>query len=627
MATAVETIKTLMSTLKKYSTDESYVGVIALDDAIRTATTFTDTNDAIDKLTKALGDTETYPDTNTRLQKATGMVIGAEKDYTVDTGAISGANAGGSVVKNAQDIVPENGDLSTATLPEVGSTVPITYTGNDGKSFTFYVKYPDSFSTVVQGFDEKDRTNGELKIIDSRYYVDLNTLDENYSHERTSTNEDGTTKVVASPTVAQMKESIQTILKGLNTYWLREGAKLDYDSLGFALDGQTIEIKFIAGGDTFDGSAAITFSHRNDYQPSNHIILAIDLFNYGNISPTDPNGSTENNGGEASIYLDRVLAHEMVHAVMQSNGTLKNGMPQFFTEGVADLVQGDDDYNSEQRKFMIELANNTDTLQESLSMLPGTGSSYAYPAGNMLLRFIAQHSLDTTAMIGDSAQQQTFSYSTGSGVVTGYKEGDFINYNLTDGAALRYVGATAMGDFVFTEFTQNFEKENTFVIRDVRDKLVTLNTSYGTEYAYLSSSAGKIDGRNFNNGENYQVIVGANYLNNSLHAGNNGSQLWGGYRGNDELFGGAGEDTFMYDFDGGNDKIFNAESQDKVIIFDTSLDQISAAQITDEGSYLVFTDGMSLSISGKPETFILENDETYTYYAANYETKSWTPQN
>ena len=53
----------------------------------------------------------------------------------------------------------------------------------------------------------------------------------------------------------------------------------------------------------------------------------------------------------------------MVHAVMQSNGTLKNGMPQFFTEGVADLVQGDDDYNSEQRKFMIELANDTDTLQ------------------------------------------------------------------------------------------------------------------------------------------------------------------------------------------------------------------------------------------------------------------------
>ena len=297
MATAVDTIKTLMSTLKKYSTDESYVGVIALDDAIRTATTFTDTNDAIDKLTKVLGDTETYPDTDTRLQKATGMVIGAEKDYSVDTGAISGANAGGSVVKNAQDIVPENGDLSTATLPEAGSTVPITYTGNDGKSFTFYVKYPDSFSTVVQGFDEKDRTNEELKIIDSRYYVDLNTLDENYSYERTSTQDDGTTKVVASPTVAQMKESIQTILKGLNTYWLREGAKLDYDSLGVALDGQTIEIKFIAGGDTFDGSAAITFSHRNDYQPSNHIILAIDLFNYGNISPTDPNGSTENNGG------------------------------------------------------------------------------------------------------------------------------------------------------------------------------------------------------------------------------------------------------------------------------------------------------------------------------------------
>ena len=184
--------------------------MVALDNAIRTSTIFSNTEEAIGKLIQDLSDTET------RLQKTTGMVIGAANDYSADTGAITGSNVGGSTVKNTKDIVPESGDLSTATLPEPGSTVPITYTGEDGQSFTFYAKYPDSFSTVVQGFNTDDGVNPPTRIIDKRYHVDLNTIDDNFYYE-------------------------------------------------------------------------ITSPCGNDTQPSNHIRIAIDLFNYGNISPTDPN--------------------------------------------------------------------------------------------------------------------------------------------------------------------------------------------------------------------------------------------------------------------------------------------------------------------------------------------------
>ena len=622
MATAVDTIKTLMSTLKNYSTSEDYVGVTALDNGIRAATYFANTEIAIDKLIKTLSDTETEPNTDTRLQKATGIVIGAEKDYSADTGAISGYNAGGSTVKNAQDIVPETGDLSTATLPTPGSTVPITYTGNDGKSFTFYAKFPSSFSTVVHGFNEDD-SNSEIRLTDKRYHVDLNTIDDNYFYEKTFKNDNGENQIVKSPTAAQMKQAIPTILKGLNTYWLREGAKLNYDSLGFALDGQTIEIAFVTG-DLYDDSSAITFSHRNDTQPSNHIIIAIDLFNYGNINATDPNGNINSADADEGIYLDRVIAHEMVHAVMQSNGTLKNGMPQFFTEGVADLVQGDDDYNSENRQNMITLANDSDTLKEALVMIPGTGSKYAYPAGDMFLRYLAQQSLDVTPLVGDSTQQQTFSYSTGDAVVSGYKEGDVINYNLTEGAALRYAGLGGVNDLLFTEFTADFADERLLAIRDARNKLVTLNTIYGTEYAYMTSSAGEVDGRNINGGENYQTLIGANYLDNTIYAGSKGSQLWGGYRGNDTLYGGAGADNFMYDFDGGNDTFNNVENQDQVIIFNVTLDQISSAQINDNGVTAEFTDGGTLNINGQAGSFVLEKNDKYYFYQADYQNKTWS---
>ena len=180
MATAVETVKNFMNVLKNYTQEASTpIGRIALDDAVRQVSMYSSLEDVINNLQTTLKDTETYPDTNTRLQKATGMIIGAEGDYSVDTGAITGSNAGGSTVKNAQDIVPEdNVDLSTLPMPEAGSTTPITYTGNDGNTFTFYVKWPDSFTTITDG--SMDGTDDQLtRIKDSRYHVDLNTLDEN----------------------------------------------------------------------------------------------------------------------------------------------------------------------------------------------------------------------------------------------------------------------------------------------------------------------------------------------------------------------------------------------------------------------------------------------------------------
>ncbi|MBQ7628833.1 MAG: hypothetical protein IJS81_01260, partial [Selenomonadaceae bacterium] len=267
MATAVETIKTFMGVLKNYSSSDESIGMAALDNAIRTSTIFSNTEEAVDKLKAALKDTT--KDSNTRLVEATGMVIGDVGNYSVDTGAITGSNAGGSTVKNAQDIVPETGDLSTATLPTPGSTSQISYTGADGKTFTFNVKWPDSFTTVIQGFDGTDNEM-ESRLTDKRYHVDLNTLDPNACYTRTVTNDDGSTKTENSPTYGQMKSSIETMLKAMNTYWLRESAKLNYDSLGLALDGQTIEIGFVAG-DIYDNASAITFSHRNDFQPSNHI--------------------------------------------------------------------------------------------------------------------------------------------------------------------------------------------------------------------------------------------------------------------------------------------------------------------------------------------------------------------
>ena len=49
MSTAVETVKNIMNVLKKYSQDDSEIGVIALNDAIRTTTTFSSLDEALSR--------------------------------------------------------------------------------------------------------------------------------------------------------------------------------------------------------------------------------------------------------------------------------------------------------------------------------------------------------------------------------------------------------------------------------------------------------------------------------------------------------------------------------------------------------------------------------------------------
>ena len=603
MATAIETFKNFINVLTDYSQDTSEIGRIALDDAIRKTTIFPSLKDAVKDLERKLIDTETYPDTDTRLQQATGIVIGAANDYTVDTGAISGSNAGGSVVKNAQDIVPEDGDLNSATLPTPGSTSQITYTGNDGKSFTFNVKWPDSFTALIDGRgflrNHPDADTLELKLFsDSKSRVEFDDLD-------------------ATDSVKELlKNAAETILKGMNTYWFKEGAKLVYDSFGIGLDGQTIEVGFIGTG-PFIQAGAITGGTRLDSKPSEKMYITVNIAAAATIDAEDPNGRIANTSGGITYYLDREIAHEMVHATMLSKGIMKNDMPQFFTEGIAEVVHGAEDCLG-RSDDIVTLVNDSDTLIENLNFGEGTGAQYAYPAGYMFMRFLAHQNLNTTSIIGDPSQAQNFDYYGNNEVITNYSDADTVNYQagFTEVKTPGNLDSSAMHD----DLTVEAQDGNKLILRDVRGKFMTFNTSGGNVYAYMAKSSTELDGNNFSNGNNYEILFGTNYENDILRAGNGGSQLWGGISGNDELFGGNGQDNFIYNYNDGNDIIHNAESQDVVSLREISIDDIAFAQINDNGVNLRFTDGGTLIIDGQPSTFIVENKT----YGADYQNKTWS---
>ena len=503
MATATEVMKNFFKVLKDFSYEDNNTGRAALDKATRAvlkdAYQF---SNVFTNLKSKLFNASDERDSDTRLQELTGMVIGADGDLTVDTGSISGSNAGGSTVKDAQSIVPEDGDLSTATLPEPGSTSQITYTGDDGKSFTFNVKWPDSFTQFVSGRAVDSTTNMTARLFDSRFIADLNDFDDDkkFIEDFTSPLEAVlATFSYGDTTYGDMKNAAPVILKGLNTYWLKEGAKLIYDSYGLDFDGKTIEIKFMAGG-SYDNAAGITGSSSGDNFPSDKIVIGLNLVLYGKIDETNPNGlnnlqnQLNNDNIYGTEYLDRVVAHEMVHAAMYASGTLKDiGMPQFFIEGVADLIQGDDDYNAAQTSHLRNIVNDSDTFIKALNFEEAGGSN-AYSAGDMLLRYMAKQASDTTIFVGDeSSKNQTIDYNGGDMIITDYDESNTINYN----ANFQTAGLKTL---CFNDMAINSGDNKELTLRDIRGKLINFTSQAGEAYAYMAANSTEIDGRNLGDG-------------------------------------------------------------------------------------------------------------------------------
>ncbi|HCB93881.1 MAG TPA: hypothetical protein DEP57_08805 [Selenomonas sp.] len=185
---------------------------------------------------------------------------------------------------------------------------------------------------------------------------------------------------------------------------MEESAKLIYDSYGVDFNGKTLKVEYFVNQDNIQADTGPADKKDNDTTPANVISMSIALPLYGKIDPVDVNGNTRIEGGFAQCYLDRTIAHEMVHAVMQGSGTLKGyepqtssvvGMPEFFTEGVAELVMGLDDYDGQNKEDILSRANNREQLKNAMALASGTGTSIRYSSGYMFLRYLCQQGLDS----------------------------------------------------------------------------------------------------------------------------------------------------------------------------------------------------------------------------------------
>lgn len=124
----------------------------------------------------------------------------------------------------------------------------------------------------------------------------------------------------------------RAVLNSLKGFWISEGEQRVFDAFGLSADGAELEITF-----TNDSSSQTLASVSGTSGAGGKIfdqVLNVNLAYF--------DASTLPNGGSTPQYTDRVIAHEMAHAVM---GRTMNfaGLPSWFIEGTAEAVQGADE--------------------------------------------------------------------------------------------------------------------------------------------------------------------------------------------------------------------------------------------------------------------------------------------
>lgn len=178
----------------------------------------------------------------------------------------------------------------------------------------------------------------------------------------------------------------QEIIKRLNSWWVKGALDLVEQSLGlsFKTTGATVNSMDVCFVNQNSSTLAAVRSHEDGNSgKTKQLTLVINMKYYSQLDLNNPNGKVK---GKETFYLDRVLAHELTHAVMAANIGHFSTLPDFLLEGMAELVPGIDD--ERQYSINVVLQQNASWLQQ---LFDGkhTGGEADYSGGYLLLRYLA----------------------------------------------------------------------------------------------------------------------------------------------------------------------------------------------------------------------------------------------
>lgn len=175
----------------------------------------------------------------------------------------------------------------------------------------------------------------------------------------------------------------EAIVNGLQSSWLRQSELLIQTYYGLVGDGASLRVEFVNNDAQYlaavvgnPGAGGKIYNQR----------LVIDIADF--VPATLPNGGTP------PFYDDRIIAHEMAHAVM---GRTMNFMalPTWFIEGTAEFIHGADERVAADVSLNGGAGTGGEDAVANAIDLTWTGSSLQYSSGYSAVRYL--HSRIITA--------------------------------------------------------------------------------------------------------------------------------------------------------------------------------------------------------------------------------------
>ena len=433
-----------------------------------------------------------------------------------DTGAITGSDAGGSSVKTASSIVPESGSLNSFT----------------GSSFT------------VNGatFQLAKISGGNLSAIK---YSDLTDSTQKY------------------------------IWQAMQTWWAKGALNLIAQSYNYSFNSSStvkkIYVSFYEGGSALASTSG--YFADSSHKTFDKLSLRINMSKYKSIISGNKDGKMSNRN---EYYLDRILAHELTHAVMYANVNYCDELPNLIREGLAELTHGSDD---DRKSDIIALAKNPAKLQNALFF-----DSYdSYAGGYMFFRYLAKQASEHYPLAGTSnsvaALRSKAADSSGRASVKGN------TLTATKGFAADYLDAADYSSSVKNIDATNANKGVMIVGNPKANSIVG---GAGNDSIFANTGKDTVRG-----GAGNDIIFGDSG-NDSLNGEAGNDSLYGG-TGIDTLTGGAGNDVFIFGSNVGADVITDyTPGKDKIKLAGAN---IISSKIS--GSDLILSLGNSNSIRVK----------------------------
>lgn len=186
------------------------------------------------------------------------------------------------------------------------------------------------------------------------------------------------------------------IIDALKRSWLTQGEAMVEQFYGIRGDGKDIEVKFVDGQSYL---AAVSFT---GYEVATGKLTGMTLnVDFSDFNPAGwPNGS-----GNGSLNNDRIIAHEMTHAIM-ARAMDMHDLPLWFVEGTAEFLHGADTrlYNDLSATSGANTAAKVANLMSTY--LTANGSVQLYSAGYAATRYIHKEIIDN----GGTGIREVFDY-------------------------------------------------------------------------------------------------------------------------------------------------------------------------------------------------------------------------